>query len=346
MRWTSVCIEQFAAVVPNETLDTVTIENRLAPAFSALRLANGQIAALTGVVDRRVWPTSVSMANCAAQAGRKALQAAGMTGQDLGALVYAGVCRDNLEPATAAAVADALEVGSQAVVYDVSNACLGVLNAMVDIANRIELGQIKAGLVVTAESSKAIIASTVAQMNQEPTLDRFRLGLATMTGGSGAAAVLLTHTSLSATERRLVSGCALTAPRHHRHCRWGPAQGLLGESPNVMETDASQVMQHGLELGAATWDAFLANAEWKSTEVDKVIAHQVGSGHRKEMLRRFQLSEDQDFSTFQRYGNTGTVSIPLTVTMAEAAHFFEPGDRVALLGIGSGLNCLMLGVHW
>ena len=42
----------------------------------------------------------------------------------------------------------------------------------------------------------------------------------------------------------------------------------------------------------------------------------------------------------------GTVSLPLTAALAEDRAFLEPGDRVAFLGIGSGLNCMMLGLEW
>ena len=45
-------------------------------------------------------------------------------------------------------------------------------------------------------------------------------------------------------------------------------------------------------------------------------------------------------------GNIGTVSLPLTAALAEEREFLRPGDRVGFLGIGSGLNCLMLGVEW
>jgi acyl-CoA:acyl-CoA alkyltransferase len=346
MRWNSVCIEQFASVIPDEILDTATVETRLAPTFEALHLASGQIAALTGVRERRLWPKHVSMASQAAAAGSVALTRAALSPKDIGAVLYAGVCRDDLEPATACAVADALKIGGDASVHDVSNACLGLLSGVVDIANRIELKQIKAGLVVSAESSRAIIDSTITELNAAPSHDAFRLALATMTGGSGAAAVLLTHESLSATGHRLISGHAVAEPQHHRHCRWGPSVGLLGETPNIMRTDATSVLTHGLDLGLTTWNGFLTLSGWKKTEVDKVISHQVGSAHRKEILARLSLSTDQDFSTFEQFGNTGTVSIPLTANHAEAAGFFREGDRVALLGIGSGLNCLMLGVQW
>jgi acyl-CoA:acyl-CoA alkyltransferase len=58
------------------------------------------------------------------------------------------------------------------------------------------------------------------------------------------------------------------------------------------------------------------------------------------------VSEDKDFSTFEYLGNMGTVSVPITAALADERDFLETGDRVAFLGIGSGLNCMMLGIEW
>ena len=312
----------------------------------ALHLDPGQAEALTGVRERRFWPVGVTMAECGARAAKKALDQAGIAGHDLGAVLYAGVCRDNLEPATACAIAEAIGADGQAIVFDVSNACLGVLNGMVEIANRIELGQMRAGVVVAAESSRAIVESSIARMNAEPSMDRYRLGLATLTGGSGAAAVVLTDVDSSFADRRLVAGAALAAPEFHRICRWGPSQGLLGETPNVMDTDASAVLEHGVALGRATWDALLSATGWRPGDVDRVICHQVGAPHRKEVLAALGVAPSRDFSTFETLGNIGTVSLPITAALAHEAGFLRKGDRVAMLGIGSGLNCLMLGVEW
>jgi 3-oxoacyl-[acyl-carrier-protein] synthase-3 len=283
---------------------------------------------------------------CAAKAAKKALEMSGVPADALGAVVYAGVCRDNLEPATACAVAEAIGTGPDALVFDVSNACLGVLNGMVELANRIELGQMRAGIVVSSESSRDIVETSIARMNQDPTLERYRLGLATLTGGSGAVAVVLTSADFSDSEHRLAYGAALSAPEHHRICRWGPKQGLLGETDNVMDTDASAVLNHGVDLGRRTWERFLATTGWRASDVDRVICHQVGAGHRREVLQTLGVDEAKDFSTFPELGNIGTVSVPLTAARAAEEGFLRSGDRVGLLGIGSGLNCLMLGLEW
>lgn len=346
MRWKNVHIEAIAAVVPDEVITSSELEARLSPMYSALHLAPGQLETLTGIRERRRWPAGTKMHQAAATAGRLALEQSGVPAEDLGAVVYAGVCRDDLEPATACGVAAALNTAPDALVFDVSNACLGMMNAMVEVANRIELGQMRAGLVVSAESSREIVETSIARLNAEPTLERYRLGLATMTGGSGAAAVLLTAADYSGTEHKLVSGAALSAPQHHELCRWGPTKGLLGETTNVMDTDASGVLEHGVALGRATWDKFLSNSGWRGDDVDKVIAHQVGAGHRREVMSTLGIELSRDFSTFERLGNMGTVSVPITAARAIESGFIQPGQRVGFLGIGSGLNCLMLGIQW
>ena len=123
------------------------LEKRVEPVYQTLRLPPGQLEALTGIrraalVGRR----ASSSSHGAVAAGGKAAGAAGVRPRIWSVVIYAGVCREQFEPATACAVAAASAVERDVPpVYDLSNACLGVLNGIVDIANRIELGQIRAG---------------------------------------------------------------------------------------------------------------------------------------------------------------------------------------------------------
>ena len=346
MHWNRVCLESIGYELPEERVTTADLERRLEPVYRALHLGKGQIEALTGVRERRFWPQGTSMSDVATRASRKALDLAGVSSGDIGTLIYAGVSRDNLEPATACAVAEGLGVGPEAIVFDISNACLGVLNGMVDIANQIELGQIRAGMVVSAESPREINESSLERLLDNPNLEDFRYTVATFTGGGGAVGVVLTDEEFSFSQRRLLGGVAQTAPEWHRICRWGPPRGLLGQYANVMNTDAPTVLKQGLALGGGTWARFTEALGWRLEDVDKVICHQVGSGHRRLLLQTLGLVPEQDFATFETLGNVGTVSLPITAALAEEAGFFAPGDRVGFLGIGSGLNCVMLGLEW
>ena len=120
----------------------------------------------------------------------------------------------------------------EAAVYDVSNACLGVLNGLVDIANRIEVGQIRAGMVVACETAREINEIVIAQLLAERSMDFFKLSLATLTGGSGAVALVLTDGSFSQEKgHRLLGGVTRNASAFHGLCRWGieetgPARSL------------------------------------------------------------------------------------------------------------------------
>jgi 3-oxoacyl-[acyl-carrier-protein] synthase III len=77
-----------------------------------------------------------------------------------------------------------------------------------------------------------------------------------------------------------------------------------------------------------------------------VICHQVGASHQKTILSAIGIPQEKDFSTFAYLGNMGTVSLPLTAAIAHERGFLQPNDLVGFLGIGSGLNCLMLGIEW
>ncbi|MHB0995956.1 MAG: 3-oxoacyl-ACP synthase III, partial [Elusimicrobiales bacterium] len=195
MKYSKVYIDAIGYELGPVVVTSSELEKRVLPMLEALRIPQGQLEALTGIRERRWWEPGFALSEGAARAGRKALAASGLRPSDLGALVYAGVCREHSEPATAAAVAALLGTGPETAVYDVSNACLGVQNGILDVANRIELGQIKAGLVVSCESSREINESMIAEMLRDRSFENFRLSIATLTGGSGAVGVVLTDGS-------------------------------------------------------------------------------------------------------------------------------------------------------
>lgn len=313
------------------------LEKRVEPVYNKLGFPIGQLEALTGIRERRWWDAGFRLSEGAARAGGKALKKAGVPVGALGALVYAGVCRESAEPATACAVAAALGVGRDCAVYDISNACLGVLTGVIDVANRIELGQIQAGLIVSCESAREINEAMIASMIAKPTMEHFKLSIATLTGGSGAVGVLLTDGSFGAKGPKLAGGAAQAAPEHWDLCRW---------ERDFMRTDATAVLKNGVELARGTWGRFLSTLGWTPQQVDKTICHQVGGPHRAAVLQAFGVAAEKDFATYEFLGNMGTVSLPLSAALAAERGFLAQGDRVGFLGIGSGLNCMMLGWEW
>jgi 3-oxoacyl-[acyl-carrier-protein] synthase-3 len=381
MRYSRVYLDAIGYELAPVVVTTAELEQQLRPVYDKLRMPRAQLETLTGIGERRWWEPNFPISEGAIRAARKALRASNVPPNEIGALIYAGVCREHFEPATACKVAAGVGVNSGAFVYDVSNACLGVLNGIVDIANRIELGQCRAGMVVSCETAREINDITIERLLANPSMELFRNSVATFTGGSGAVAVLVTDGSFDRRQRRrLLGGVTQTDPQHHNLCRWGlqsvlpggvanliPAFGQVGQfvagnAASILKsgfefgmrhfltqftaTDAGAVLKYGVELGQRTFRAFVSRLGWAVEQIDKVICHQVGAVHRDAMLKCLGIPPEKDFSTFPYLGNMGTVSLPLTAALAEEHEFLQPGDRVGFMGIGSGLNCLILGLNW
>ena len=174
MKYSRVFLEaigyEFAPVV----VTSAELEALLKPVYKKLFLPEGQLEALTGIVERRWWQPGFRVSDGAIAAANKALAKSPVRPDDLDALIYAGVCRESFEPATACRVAAFVGVKPEAAVYDISNACLGVLNGILDLANRIELGQIRAGMVVSCESARDIMLSTIERMTQAQDMESFK----------------------------------------------------------------------------------------------------------------------------------------------------------------------------
>ncbi len=346
MLYSKVYIDAFGYELAPNVVTSGDLERRLEPLYEALHFQKGQLEALTGIIERRFWDPGYKMYEGAVKAGKKAIENSGIAPESIGMLIYGGVCRDNLEPATACAVSHGLGLGPQTQIYDVSNACLGVLNGMVQIANAIELGHINAGIVVSCESARQIVDTTINRILAAKDMEVFKKTVATLTGGSGAVAVILTASPLSDKGHRLIGGVMRSAAKHYKLCRWGPDTGIPASAPQMMETDSVGVLKNGVLLGIETFKAFKNELSWPNNKPDKIICHQVGATHQNTILESIGMDKEKDFTTFKYLGNIGTVSLPITAAIASERQFLLENDLVGFLGIGSGLNCLMLGMEW
>ncbi len=348
MHYRNVCLESFGYTLPDEIVTSEEIEQRLEPLYSRLRLPPGRLELMTGICQRRVWPDGMLPSEMSIVSGRQAIVEGGVDPAEIGALVHASVCRDHLEPATACGVHLALGLPEACQIFDVSNACLGLINGVLLVANMIELGQIRAGLVVGTEHSRPLMETTIRSLNNDPSLTRnsIKRAVASLTIGSGSAAILLTDRELSQTDNRLVAAAATAHTAHHRLCHSGRDEAVGDGMAPLMETDSEQLMQHGIAAGVANFERFLANAGWQRDDLHKTVCHQVGAAHRKQMLESLGLDVERDFATFPWLGNTGSVALPITLARAVESGHIQPAENVGLLGIGSGINCVMLAVRW
>ncbi|HEY1065962.1 MAG TPA: 3-oxoacyl-[acyl-carrier-protein] synthase III C-terminal domain-containing protein, partial [Pirellulales bacterium] len=192
------------------------------------------------------------------------------------------------------------------------------------------------------------VEATIHQLNTDHgiTRDTAKLAFASLTIGSASVAAVLTHESLAPDACRLVGGDYANDTTQVHLCHSGRDEAVSGEMRPLMTTDSEALMHAGVALGASAYRRFLTSVGWAPGEVSKSICHQVGLGHRKLMLGALELSPANDFITLHELGNTGSAACPVTLARAAEAGFLQPGDRTALLGIGSGINTVMLGLEW
>jgi len=349
MRYRNVCIEAFGYEIPENIVTSLGLEERLAPVYNKLNLACGRLEMMTGIRERRFWNDGVPPSRASTIAAEKAIANAQIEKEEIECLLHTSLSRDFLEPATAFLVHDALGLPQTATIFDISNACLGFVNGMVTLANMIELGQVKAGIVVASESSRHITNTTIDEILQDPNITKAKLKLhfASLTLGSGAVAVVLTHSSLSKSRHRLLGGVLRTASQHNGLCRIEKDTYFFDpDSRPQMRTDFEGVLKNGLLLAEETWKASRKELGWHNSDVDKIFCHQVSVVHQGLLFNTLGLDESRGFSSVEYLGNIGAVSLPITLAMAVDEGRLDPGDRVAMLGIGSGLSCLMLGAEW
>ena len=341
MKFENVCIESLAVALPDEVWSSAAIEERLRPLYERLKLPAGRLELMSGIRERRMWPAGTRPSDASAQAGRAVLAKSALGAGRVELFVHAAVSRDMLEPATAAFAHRKIGLPATAQIFDLSNACLGFLNALTVAAGLIESGQIRCALVVAGENGRPLVEQTL-QTLLATTLSRNAIKpyFANLTIGSGAVAAMVCHRSLvKGRAHRLLGGVARAATQHSELCQ-GDTHGA---DALAMQTDSEQLLIAGVGLAQETWRDFTAE---QGASFDRFICHQVGSTHRRKLYETLGLDLAQDFSTFETLGNTGSVALPATLCAAVDAGAVQEGHRVGLLGIGSGLNCLMLALEW
>ncbi|MDA8528688.1 3-oxoacyl-ACP synthase III [Opitutaceae bacterium] len=343
MKFSHTVIESLAVALPDEILTSGQIEQRLAPLYERLKLPEGRLELMTGIKERRVWPAGTRPSDASAAAGRKVLAQSQLSAEQVQLFMHTAVSRDMLEPATASFAHHKIGLPGTAQIFDVSNACLGFLNALTIAAGMIEAGQIKCALVCSGENGGPLVDHTLnTLLKGELTRQEIKPYFANLTIGSGAVAAVLCHDSLAPDGHRLLGGIAKAATQHSELCQ-GDTHGA---DSLAMQTDSEALLVAGITLAGETWSEFTAEVGRTKEDFDRFICHQVGSTHRRKLYEALDLDLTKDFSTFETLGNTGSVALPATLAMAAEAGVVSRGDQIGLLGIGSGLNCLMLGVEW
>ena len=343
MQFTNVAIESIAYALPEEVWTSAEVEARLGALYQRLGLPEGRLELMTGIQERRFWPTEMPASEASALAGKAVLERSAFSAESMDLLIHSAVCRDRLEPATASYVHGLLGLPGQTQIFDLSNACLGFLNGLVVAGGLIESGQIDRALICSGENGRPLMEHTLrALLQPEQTRQSIKPYFANLTIGAGAVAAVVCRKDLaSASSLQLRAAAVETDTSHNQLCQ-GDANGNALE----MLTDSEELLAAGIGVAERAWARFKSASGWTEATPDRIITHQVGRAHSRGLFDALGLDPAKDFTTFETLGNIGSVSCPITLAKAMEAGAYGPGQRAALLGIGSGLSSLMLALEW
>ena len=317
-------------VVPSAALD-----EQLADTYRRVRLRPGMLERLVGIRERRWWPEGVTFVDGAAMAGAKAISESGIDPAEIGLMVNTSVSRLHLEPSTATAVHHALGLPSSCQNFDVTNACLGFVNGIELAGAMIDSGRVDYVLVVNGEDSQKVQERTIANLSGPDTTSKDVMAqFASLTLGSGAAAMVLGRADRHPEGHRVVASASRAGTEHHGLC--------IGDNDG-MYTDLKGLLDAGLQLSEDLWVEATQEFDW-AAGMDRYVIHQVSQVHTNAVCERLGIDPTRVPRTFPEYGNIGPASVPFT--LAGEAHDLVDGDRVLLMGIGSGLNASILEIAW
>jgi len=314
------------------------IMTRLEPTLERLGIRENLLEDVAGIYERRLWDGAVAPSDAATMAAQKALAACNVPHEKIGILINTSVCRDFLEPSTASIIHGNLGLADTCQNFDVGNACLAFMNGMEIAARMIERGDIDYGLVVNGETSNLITENTIARLlRPEVTEQDFRQEFASLTLGSGAAAMVLGRSELLPEGHRFVGGVSRSATQFSHLC-----QGNIDR----MVTDTRTLLVEGLKLAAKTFQAARAAMGWAVGEIDEFAVHQISKVHTAALIELLRIDPKKVLAVFPEFGNIGPASVPITLSKLDELGRLQRGTRIGLLGIGSGLNCSMAEVIW
>jgi 3-oxoacyl-[acyl-carrier-protein] synthase-3 len=338
---TGTCITGVGVEIPPTVVPTAEVEERAR--IRDFGFEPGWLQRVTGVRERRWAAPDVMPSDLAAAAGARALADAGCDPAAIDTVLFTGITKDFFEPATANVVAEA--VGARrARVFDVMNACNGLVDGL-DVADAlIRSGKAERVLVTTGER-----ASAVSNFHAR-TIEELIRSLAGLMVGDGGGALVLE--AAGAPGRGLIAREHRSDPTQWRHAIGGrarPTDQACDLCGSVIDqrflADGRRLFEVGLAMMPPTIAAVLARTGWTHEDLDIVFCHEA---HKRFVETGAAMigGAEKIWTTVERFGNTSTVSLPLAMAEAKAAGALAPGRRVLLIAGSSGMSMAAVTLVW
>lgn len=289
------------------------------------------IRSRSGIERRHFAAEGQTTSDMAAAAAQNALKMAGMTPDDIDAVIVATSTADLTFPSAATMVQDRLGMTS-GFAFDVQAVCAGFVFALANANALIVSGQAERALVIGAETFSRI-------------LDWEDRSTSVLFGDGAGALVLEAAEGDGTTDDRGILATDLNSDGRHRDILYVDG-GVSTQSTGYLRMQGKEVFRHAVEKLAQTAHACLDKAGLTADDVDWIVPHQANLRIIKSTANKMGVGLDRVIVTVQDHGNTSAASIPLALSVGAQNGQIKEGDLLVTEAIGGGLAWGSVVLRW
>ncbi|OGS98022.1 MAG: 3-oxoacyl-ACP synthase [Gallionellales bacterium RBG_16_56_9] len=287
------------------------------------------IVSRSGIHERHIAADDETTSDLALHASRRAIEAAGISADDIDLVIVATTSPDQIFPSTACILQDKLGIKNCGAAFDMQAVCGGFVYAMNTADLYIRGGQAKTVLVVGAE-----VLSRMLDWNDRTTCVLF---------GDGAGAVVL-----QASETPGIVASKLHADGRHRGMLKADGNirnGLVQGDPFI-KMDGQAVFKFAVKVLSEVVEEVLEENNLQGSDIDWLVPHQANIRIMEATAKKLGLSMDNVVVTVAHHGNTSSASIPLALDIAVRDGRIKAGQNILLEAVGGGFTWGAVLIRW
>lgn len=279
----------------------------------------------TGIHQRHIVSGNETCTSMAVNAAKQAMNYAGLTANDIDAIVVATCTPDQIFPTTAAKVQQQLEI-KQGFAFDVSSACAGFVFGLSVADNFIRNGQAKNVLLIGSE-----VYSRILDWSDRRTCVLF---------GDGAGAVILSAEEIQSrgSQDTGVLGVYLHTDGKYADLLYVDGISARTEDACFLRMHGQEVFRHAVTKLSEVVEEALEAHNLKHEDIDWLVPHQANLRIISGMGKKLHLSSDRVIVTVDRHANTSAASVPLALNEAVRDGRIQKGDLIVMEALGGGLS--------
>ncbi|AUQ74852.1 beta-ketoacyl-ACP synthase III [Phaeobacter piscinae] len=289
------------------------------------------IRSRSGIERRHFAAEGETTSMMATKAAQNALTDAGLTAEDIDAIVVATSTADLTFPSAATMVQAQLGM-TRGFAFDVQAVCAGFVYALSNANALVASGQASKVLVIGAETFSRIMDWT----------DR---STCVLFGDGAGALVLEAQDGAGSSDDRGILATDLNSDGRYKDLLYVDG-GVSTQNTGHLRMQGNQVFRHAVEKLASTAHTALERAGLGADDVDWIVPHQANIRIIQGTAKKMGLPMEKVVVTVQDHGNTSAASIPLALSVGKARGQIKQGDLVVTEAIGGGLAWGSVVLRW